>query len=177
MALRPEYIVVGQFGRIHGVAGQIYINPLTDNPERFQKDGKFWIESDEGWKEIEIKVTGNFSGRPIAKIIGVDTPEAAKLMANRYLYIESTALEELPEGRYYHFDLIGCRVKDDKGTEFGTVVEVENYPANDLLVIETPEGKRQYLPVVRSFVKEVDIEEKLIIISAPEGMFDSPDEN
>jgi 16S rRNA processing protein RimM len=177
LALRPEYIVVGQFGRLRGLAGEIYINPLTDNPERFQGKEKFWIESEDGWKEIEIEIVSNFSGRPVARVAGIDTPEQARTLANRYLYIESSALGKLPDGRYYYFDLVGCRVTDEKGTDLGTVMEVETYPANDVLVIESSGGTRNYLPVVRVFVKEIEIEKKLIIISPPEGMFDSPDKN
>jgi ribosomal 30S subunit maturation factor RimM len=38
--------------------------------------------------------------------------------------------------------------------------------------------KEKYLfPAVKQFVKEVDIENKIIIIDPPEGIFGSPDED
>lgn len=177
MNIRPDYIVVGQFGRPRGVSGEIYVKPITDNPERFKKGGTFWIESDTGWKEIEIVDIKFVSGRPVAKVEGIKSPEDATLLTNSYLHIRGTELAELHEGSYYLFDLIGCRVVDVDGREMGRLVDVEKYPANDIWVIEREDGKKAMLPVVKQFVKKVDIENKLIEISPPEGIFDSPDEN
>ncbi len=176
MALRPEYIVIGRFGRAHGVSGEIYINPITDNPERFEKLESFWMESDDGWKEIMIAGMKFVSGRPVIKIAGFDTTDAVKPLLNEYLYIRSSALETLPDGSYYLFDLVGCRVEDISGRARGNAVEVEQYPANDILVVEA-DGKKYSLPLVRRFVKKIDIEKKLIVIDPPEGIFDSPDKN
>jgi 16S rRNA processing protein RimM len=176
LASRPEYIVIGRFGRAHGVSGEIYINSLSDNPERFEKLKSFWVESDEGWKEMTVQTTKFISRRPVIKIDGLDTPDAVKPLLNEYLYIRSSLLEALPEGRFYLFDLAGCRVEDTTGRERGRALEVEQYPANDILVIDC--GGRKYdLPLVRQFVKKIDIENKLIVIDPPEGIFDSPDKN
>ncbi len=70
------------------------------------------------------------------QIEGYDSREQARLLTNEYLYIRSADLGELPEGSYYFFDLIGCRVTDSDGHELGRVCKVENYPANDVWIIE-----------------------------------------
>ena len=177
MIKRPEYIVVGQFGRPRGVSGEIYLNPISDNPDRFKKKETFWIESDAGWKEIKFTAIRFISGRPAVKIEGIDDPDMARSLTNSYLYIEGSELAELPDGKYYHFDLIGCRVVDTDGKELGQLAAVETYPANDVWVIETEKGKRKQFPAVKQFVRSVDIENKLIKINPPEGIFDSPDED
>lgn len=174
---RPEYAIVGRFGRPRGISGEININPLTDNPERFHKEETFWIESDSGFTKLGSVTFRFISGKPVAKIDGVDSREQVRLLTNKYLFIRSTDLGELPEGNYYHFDLIGCRVIDKDNRELGRVCNIESYPANDVWVIESKDGDKYLFPAVEQFIDKVDIETKLIVINPPEGIFDSPDEN
>ncbi|SYZ74487.1 putative Ribosome maturation factor RimM [Candidatus Zixiibacteriota bacterium] len=176
MTLRPEYIVIGQFGRAHGVSGEVYINSLTDNPDRFRELKSFWVETVDGWKEMNVTNVKFVSGRPVIKIAGLDSPEAVKPLLNEYLHIGSEKLEKLPEGSYYLFDLVDCRVEDTAGKEMGVVLGVEQYPANDILVIGVGEKKFE-MPLVRRFLKKIDIDNKLVVIDPPEGIFDSPDKN
>lgn len=177
MKKRPDYIVVGQLGRPRGVSGEIYLNPITDNPERFRKKGTFWIESDDGWEELKIVSVRFLSGRLAVEIKGIDNPEKAKLFVNKYLYIKKADLGDLTEGHYYHFDLIGCRVLNSDNSELGRISDIETYPANDVWVIETDKGKRFLFPVVSHFIEKIDIEKQTIIVNPPEGIFDSPDED
>jgi len=174
---RPEYIAVGRFGRPRGVSGEIYLNPLSDNPERFAEAGTFWIEKDGGWQTLEIMAFNMISGRLVAKIEGVESPEQAKEFTNIYLHIKGEQLEKLPEGNYYWFDLTGCRVEDKDGKYLGELIRIEPFPANDIWVIEAEDGKEKMFPAVKQFIDKVDIEGKLVILNPPEGIFDSPDED
>ncbi|UCD16516.1 MAG: 16S rRNA processing protein RimM [Candidatus Zixiibacteriota bacterium] len=177
MVQRPEYVVVGRFGRTRGVSGEIYVQPLSDNPERFQGQGTFWIESGGGWEEVRIISSRYVSGKPAVQIEGVSNPEEAKRFTNKLVFIKGTDLGELPKGKYYHFDLLGCRVVGKDSGELGRVIAVEEYPANDVLVIEDKNGKRHLLPMVAAFIRDVDIKRQVIKAVPPEGIFDSPDEN
>jgi 16S rRNA processing protein RimM len=174
---RPEYVIVGRFGRPRGVSGEISIVSLSDNPERFHKEVKFWIESEPGFKRILIASIRFISGKPIATIEGYDNREKVTELTNKYLYIRSADLAKLPEGSYYIFDLIGCCVVDKDNRELGQVCDVESYPANDVWIIESKNGVRHLFPAVAFFIDTVDIEKKRIVINPPEGIFDSPDEN
>ena len=86
-------------------------------------------------------------------------------------------MRELPPGTYYYFDLIDCEVLDENDRYYGRVIGVEEYSANDVLVIESNGGKSCLLPMVKEYVLEVDIENKKIIIAPPEGIFESSDES
>jgi 16S rRNA processing protein RimM len=145
---------------------------MTDNPERFQSKEPLWIKIDEGWKEIIIERMNLISGRPVIKIKGINSADDAKDLANDFLYIQSAALKNPPEGVFYHFDLIDCLIFDVRGGLLGRAVDVETYPANDVLVVENDIGKRFFLPMVRQFLKEINIEGKEIVVDPPEGIFD-----
>lgn len=176
MENRPDYIVVGRFGRPRGVSGEIFLNKLSDNPERLGGPGVFRIESDDKMTEIEIISIKDLAGRLAVKVKGIDTVEQAKELTNKLLFITSTELGDLPEGQYYYFELIGCEVTDPDGNRLGEIVDIEDYPANEVWVIEE-EGQKFMFPAVSEFVVKVDIENRVIKINPPEGIFDSPDED
>jgi 16S rRNA processing protein RimM len=174
---RPEYVVVGKFGRPRGLSGEIYLDSLTDFPERFKRKGTFWVELDDGWMELIPDSVRGDPGRLIAKFPGFNSSEEVKRLTNKLLYIRSADLAELPDGSYFHFDLIGCRVVDIADKELGRVSAVESFPGNDVWVVDSGDGKRHLIPAVRQFIKEVVIERKLITIDPPEGIFDSADKD
>ena len=168
--------MVGRFGRTHGVSGEIYINPLTDNPERFRRGGTFWVEAGAGWKPLVITPVYFTSGKPVVRVEGVESGEDARELTNQYLYIERNDLGELPNGIYYHFDLIGCHVIGVDNTRYGKVIEVERYPANDVMVVEADDKKRYLCPMVKDFVREIDIAKRKIIVTPLPGIFETSDE-
>jgi 16S rRNA processing protein RimM len=57
----------------------------------------------------------------------------------------------------------------ENGTEVGVVTDVLELPAQDTLVIETSSGER-LVPFVTSMVPTIDIENKKLVISPPEGL-------
>ena len=78
---------------------------------------------------------------------------------------------KLPEGSYFIFDLIGCRVYDGAtGTFIGELVDVQRQPANDVYVIKKEDGEEMVLAAIKKFVTSIDIEEKKIIIDQA-GLF------
>lgn len=177
MKPRPEYVVVARFGRPRGVSGEIFLVALGDNPERFEQPSTFWMESEEGWRPVQITAVRRISGRPAVKVEGITTADEARELTNQYLYIKGGDLRKLPKGKYYYFDLIGCEVRGEDGEVIGKIVEVESYPANDAWVIETTDKRRCLFPAVKEFVKEVDIDGEVVVIAPPEGIFDSPDKD
>ena len=172
MVNRPEYIIVGRFGRVYGVSGEIHIIPLTDNPERFQSKKPLWLKTEDGWKELKIQSLKTVSRKPVVKVAGLNTQDDVRVLTNEFIYIKSSDLDILPDGNYYRFDLIDCRVYDSDHEELGRVVDLEAYPANDMLIIESADGKKHLLPMIKRFVKEIDLEKMQIIVDLPAGMFD-----
>lgn len=177
MRERPEFVVVGRFGRPHGISGEIYLIPLSDNPDRFRESETFWMETDSGWSAFRFDSIRTMPGRKAVRMAGIENPEQARQLTNKLIYVKAAALGRPPDGAYFHFDLVGCRVLDSSGRLMGEVVEVETYPANDVWVVESETGKRYLFPAVKVFVKEVNIEKQHIVIDPPEGIFDSRDED
>ncbi len=73
-------------------------------------------------------------------------------MRGTVLTIATSQLPELPDGEYYHSDLLGLAAISQSGEPIGKVVAVENFGATDIIEIERPgeggqAGKRFMIPM------------------------------
>jgi 16S rRNA processing protein RimM len=172
VAKRPEHIVIGRFGRPRGVSGDIYITPLTDFPERFADVAEVTTVKNGKRERIVIEAVTQIGNRLVARVEGVDSREDASRLTNLTIELPVAQAVSLPEGSYFHFDITGCTVRGQDGTEYGVVEEVLFYPANDVYRIRSERFGEVLLPVVDRFIIGIDIEKKEIIIEPPSGLFE-----
>jgi 16S rRNA processing protein RimM len=78
------------------------------------------------------------------------------------LAVPREALPPLEEGAYYAFQLVGLAVEEEGGRLLGRVKDVLDYPANDVLELDSG----VFLPLVEACVRQVDIEGGRIVIAA-----------
>ena len=167
-----ELVLIGKLGRPRGVSGEIYVTPLTDFPERFKDQKQVYVGSKGRWERLDIVSVYYVAGRPVIRFANVSSPEEAARLVNCELAVTKDELVKLPEGTYYIFDIIGCAVIEHETERLiGEVTDVIQYPANDVYMIKTLEGQPLMVPVVREFVKSVDIEAKRIRVAAA-GLID-----
>lgn len=167
------FIRVGWLGRSRGVHGDIWVTPDTDFPERFVDLKEIFVRSRSTWEKYTIVRSTLIGGRPVLRFEHIASPEEASRLTNRELAVSRDQVVELPEGSHYIFELIGCAVVDSaSGEAIGELVNVEIYPANDVYLVETADGRMLSCPVVRSFVKQVDIAARRIVID-PRGLLDA----
>jgi 16S rRNA processing protein RimM len=77
------------------------------------------------------------------------------------LQIQRTELPEAEPGSYYVFQLVGLEVEEEGGRRLGVVTDVEPGPANDALALDSG----LLLPLVEACVREVDLEERRILVA------------
>ena len=54
----------------------------------------------------------------------------------------------------------------------GTITDVIQNSAQDLYEVKTEGGKKIYIPVVKQFVLEVDMDSRIVKVELPEGLLD-----
>ncbi|BDR64189.1 ribosome maturation factor RimM [Clostridium tetani] len=153
-----QFLKIGLIINTHGLKGELKVNPQTDNIDRFKKLKRVYIAGEEkqveGCKFLNDKV--------VLKIQGIDSIEVANKYRNKYIEVKREDAVELPEGRYYVADIIGCKVLDEDGNYLGKVKEVIHTKNNDVYWVE---GKKELLiPVLKTIVVKIDIENEEIII-------------
>ncbi|WP_201834265.1 ribosome maturation factor RimM [Microvirga zambiensis] len=170
-----DLVLVGEFGRAHGLKGEVRLKSHTGDP-RAIADYKPLIASN--GKTYSLKnVRPAPGGAPdllIAVVDGVTTREASEALNRVELYV---AREKLPspdeEDEFLLADLIGLSVQNEAGETIGTVVDVPNYGGGDLLEIAPlQKGPTAFLPFTKAFVPIVDIAGKRIVAAPPGDLFE-----
>ena len=167
--MKKQYLEAGKIVTTHGIRGEVKIMPYTDYPELLCDFDRLFIGKDH--REIGVERSRVFKNTVIAKIEGVDTPEAAEKLRNKMLYMHRDDLE-LDDDTYFIQDLIGIEVRDaDTDEVYGTITDVLETGANDVYVIKGE--KREYLvPAIADVVVSTDIDNNTMIIRPLEGLFD-----
>jgi len=167
--MKKEYLEAGKIVTTHGIRGEVKIMPYTDTPELLAEFDRLFIGKNKD--ELIIERSRVFKNMVIAKIEGVDTPEAAEKLRNKLLYMHRDDLE-LDDDTYFIQDLIGIEVRDaDSGKVYGTISNVMQTGANDVYVIKGSD--REYLvPAIADVVVSTDIDENIMTIRPLDGLFD-----
>lgn len=76
----------------------------------------------------------------------------------------------LAKETYYFDDLIGCQVVNEQREVLGVVKEVEEFPAQLTLRVARKNQKDFFVPFIKVFIRNVDIDKKLIEINVIEGL-------
>ena|SRR5688500_7201042 len=159
-------LLAGEVGKPHGLAGEVYVIVISDDPGRFEPGSTLQREDGSVLKVATSRVHGT---RFLVRFEGTDSREQAMLLRGP-LYIEPGETRTLEEDEFWHDDLTGCDVFVE-GSRVGTVTSVLSGPVQDLLQIETDGGER-LIPLVKDIVTSVDISGKRIELDPPEGLLD-----
>jgi len=149
-----ELVTVGRVGRPHGVHGAFFVEGPSEREEVFAV-GSTVLAAGEPAKVVSSQ--RGSGGRPVIRL-----DRAVERGAE--LAVPRGSLPELPaeEGEFYVFQLVGLRVEQEDGRVLGRVREVLQYPANDVLELDSGAS----LPLVEACVRLVDVTGGRIVVAA-----------
>ena len=154
----------------HGVRGDVKALHYTDGEEFFESVSTLY--SKDGSRKFEIEDWRFHKGSVLLKLKGVEDMNAAELLRNVDLYVREEDLPELPEGRYYYFQLVGLNAVLPDGSTLGKVSDVIESAGREILEITKPGGKKCLIPKCDAFVKDISLEKGEILITPIEGLID-----
>ena len=175
-------VVVGRIGRPHGVKGAATIEVRTDEPDkRFAVGARLLTDSG---LDLTVASATWHSGRLLATFEGFEDRSAVEQLRNVLVSVDRPA-DERPEDpeEFYDSDLEGCQIVvdssadggDSDGGVIGVVREVSHLPGQDLLVVATPDEREVLVPFVSTFIPQINVSAKRIVITPPEGLLDPGD--
>ena len=162
--------LVGKIINTHGIKGNVKIYPYTDNPERFKDLDYLLIGED--FKELRIVDMFIQKGFVYIRFEGYEDINKILDFVNSNVYIYDKDRVKLPDDRYFISDIVNMEVHDLEGQLLGKVTDVIENLANDLFQVQNRNGKIFYLPARKEFIKEIDVDKKVIIIDPIEGLLD-----
>jgi len=149
---RPATARLGAVGRPHALDGSFRVDGAVDwHP--YAKGTRLLVGG------VQHRIVSRIGDdlRPIIRLAGIDTRTAIEALRGAPLEVPTEQVPEPEEDAFWVFDLIGCTVSQE-GRDLGVVREVLERPANDVLVVEVPDGGDDLLvPFTRDAVPHVDI--------------------
>ena len=161
----PEFITIGRILAPWGTQGKLKVEVATDFPERFDAPSQVYVKR----QPVTIDSAEWHKGKVIVKLDVVNSIEDAEKQKGEVIEIHYSQLHRLPEGQYYHFQLIGLKVKTVEGELLGSITDILTASSNDNYVVSTAEGEI-LIPAVEGIVKSIDLNQGCLVIEPIEGL-------
>ncbi|QPQ32064.1 ribosome maturation factor RimM [Lysinibacillus sp. JNUCC 51] len=169
-----EWFNVGRIVNTHGIRGEVRVLSTTDFEEErfavgiklaaFKKDDK-----KPTWVTIEsMRRHKNFI---LLTFEGMNNINLVEPFKEGMLKITKDQMTDdlLEENEYFFHEIIGCTIVSEEGETIGAVTDILQTGANDVWVVKGTK-KEHYIPYIEDIVKEIDVDEKKIVIHVMEGL-------
>jgi 16S rRNA processing protein RimM len=146
-----ELVPVGRVGRPHGLDGSFFVEGPSEREDVFAVGAVLHVAGE------PLKIVGSkrgSQGRPVIRL-------ERRVDRGAELAVPRESLPALEADEYYAFELVGLTVEEEGGRIVGKVSDVLEYPANDVLELDSGVA----LPLVEACVREVDVERGRIVIA------------
>ena len=164
-------LVVARIGRAHGVNGEATIEVRTDLPEERFIVGSVFVTEPSSFGPLTITSVRNHNGTLLLGFKEVKDRTAVEKLRDVLLLADVDISEGGDEDNFHIQELLGCRVVTDTGVEVGIMTDLVQLPGQDLLAVDH-NGREILIPFVLEIVPEIDVENKVITITPPEGLLD-----
>jgi len=161
-----DKIKLGKITAPVGIKGEVRVYPYTDIPERFSQIDELEIDG----KYVEIENARYMKGMAVLKLSCSPDRNAAEALRGKELFLDKDRLWDVPEDTYFVDELIGIQLFDEDAAYVGKLADVTHGAAQDIYVIEKPDGRRFMLPAVKEFIRDVDIEGRRMTVHLIEGL-------
>jgi 16S rRNA processing protein RimM len=164
----PVFLAVGRLGRPFGVQGEILMAVYTDFPDRLEPNITLYVGPEH--HPLLVNKTRWHGGKLVISFEGYTTREKVGELRNQWVMVRTAERPPLPEGEFYHHQVLGLRVVDDAGLFLGTLKEILTTGANDVYLVKTEQGGEILLPAIDSVVLEINLDEGVIRVKLLPGL-------
>ncbi len=159
--VHSDNVIVGRVIDAFGIRGQVKVRSFTEDTENLL-NFSCWIlrrkvDSCQPYRVFKAQLHGNLI---TAELEGIVTRDQALMLKGSDILIPESDFPKLPDGEYYHFQLLGLRVVDIDGTDYGCIADIMQTGANDVLVVKSP--KIRLIPYTAQVVKKVDLKDGVV---------------
>lgn len=176
-----KFLRIGKIVKPQGIKGEVKVLVTTSDINRFKSLKNVYLHIDEEASDeiilnntnikevVEVKFLKDFV---ILKLKNVDSVEEAEKIRNMSLYVNREDSYKLKQNEYFLADLNGLNVKNiDNNEIIGKVTDILETKTQSILVIKN-ESKEVLIPLVDEFIKNIDLDNKLIQVKLLEGMIE-----
>ena len=164
---------VGKIVNTHGILGEVRVISSTDFPEERYAIGSelgLFMPGESKPKYLTIASHRKHKNFDLLTFDNHPYVQDVEKYRDGILKVSEDKLGELEDGVFYYHEIMGCTVVALDGQEIGKVTDILETGANDVWTVTPEKGKLQYIPYIDDVVKEIDIDNKKIVIDPIEGL-------
>jgi 16S rRNA processing protein RimM len=170
----PDLLVVGRIGKPQGLRGEATVQVRTDDPDARFAAGAVLLTDPVERGPLTVAASRWQNGRLVVAFEDVADRNAAELLRNTLLQVDARTLPPPEDEDEFHDHVLrGMTAELADGTVVGEVVDVLHLPHGDVLVVRrVGSGGEALVPFVREIVPEVDVSQRRVVLTPPEGLLD-----
>ncbi len=167
-------VVLGAIISPHGTGGMVKVYPYSDFPERVRLLEEVKLEKEARGRLHKVEKAAVHGKYWLIKFKDINSRDEAEELRDSLIKIQKGERLPLPEGTYYHDQLEGLKVYNVSGELLGSVVEIRPGGGHDQIILARANETDIYnsIPAVKEFIRQVNLEEGIIVVDLPEGMLD-----
>lgn len=172
LAAAQQDLRIGHVVSVQVLKREVRIAPETDVPGRFERLTTARFVDRHGARHVWPIRGYRPAGRNV--VLTLDGPDDAQVAALRKATVVVPASERgaLPEGAFFHDDVLGATVLDPAGHVLGEVTGVLDTPAYSLLEVRGADGREYLIACVPEHVRELDTDAGRVVVD-PAFLLDS----
>ena len=154
-------IVIGKILSAHGVRGLVKFRSYMDDIDNLPNYNP--VRCADG-RDITLTIKHSSGGEYVAEIKNITDRTVAETFRNQEISITRDQLPDTEDDQFYIEDLINKLVVDTNGEPVGTIIDVSNFGASDLLCIKHVNGKQFFCPMAAPFLVTINLDDEKIVI-------------
>lgn len=171
-ATPPEFLLLGEILRPHGIRGELRMRLLTDYPERINELEQVHLARKPGAKSTtypveHLRLHQNYG---LLKLKNIGDRTEADVLRGMFVMVRLEDAVPLEDDEYYLYQLIGMQVETETGAALGELTEVIETGANDVYVVAHPVHGDVLLPATDEVVISIDFEQNRMTVRLMDGL-------
>ena len=155
-----ETLKIGLILKPQGIKGQLKVQPLTDDINRYKNLKEIIID-----QKVHKVVSTIISGPTVfLELFGVSDRNTAETFRGKFLHVKRQDAVALEEGRYFVADIIGCDVISQEKGVIGKIVDIFS-SRTDVITVKCSNGRIMRFPFLNDLVEKVDVLNKQFIVN------------
>ncbi len=168
LVLREDEVCLGRVMAPFGLRGEVKLylyNPSSSLLRDSQQEAVLVLKSGQR-RSVRLSIRPGAGKRILARVEGVQTPEAAAPLIDSWLVFPKASLPEPDEDDvFYHHQLLGLAVQTESGEALGTIHEIHETGPFDMWVLRG-EGRELWVPFRSGSVLEVRLGEYAVVVES-----------
>jgi len=165
-----DYYQLGHIVKTHGLAGDVVVHLDVSFPSSYSKLDLLFIKKDGQLIPHFIKKIQISQDKARISLDEIFTKDAADLIVGKEVYLPLKYLPKLKAGEYYYHDLIDFEVISNDMV-LGRVAKIYDLGTQHLFSVLI-DGIEAMIPFNEHIIKEVDLENRKIVVELPDGLID-----